>query len=117
MWVGGSSGYTPKDCSLLGSSIRGIFQARVLQWFANSFSKGSFLPRDQTRVSCIAAIWETRVLSLGQEDPLEKEKITHSSTLASKIPRIEEPDGLQSMGSQRVGPTELLHFLSLSSGY
>ena len=46
---------------------------------------------------------ETRVQSLGQEDPLEKEMATHSSTLAWKIPSMEEPGRLQSMGSQRVG--------------
>ena len=45
---------------------------------------------------------ETRVQFLGQEDPLEKEMAIHSSTLAWKIPRMEEPDRLQSMGSQRV---------------
>ena len=46
---------------------------------------------------------ETRVQSLGREDPLEKEMAPHSSTLAWKIPWTEEPGGLQSMGSQRVG--------------
>ena len=46
---------------------------------------------------------EIRVLSLGQEDPLEKEMATHSSILAWEIPWTEEPGGLQSMGSQRVG--------------
>ena len=46
---------------------------------------------------------ETRVQSLGQDDPLEKEMATHSSTLAWKIPWMEEPGGLQSTGSQRVG--------------
>ena len=45
---------------------------------------------------------ETWVWSLGQEDPLEKEMAPHSSTLAWKIPWMEEPGGLQSMGSQRV---------------
>ena len=45
---------------------------------------------------------ETGVLSLGWEDPLEKEMATHSSVLAWRIPRTEEPGGLQSMGSQRV---------------
>ena len=44
-----------------------------------------------------------RVLSLGQEDPLEKAMTTHSSILAWKILRTEEPDGLQSMGSQGDG--------------
>jgi len=46
---------------------------------------------------------ETRVRSLGWEDPLEKEMATHSSVLAWRIPWMEEPGGLQSMGSQRVG--------------
>ena len=46
---------------------------------------------------------ETWVQSLGWEDPLEKEMATHSSTLAWKIPWMEEPGRLQSMGSQRVG--------------
>ena len=43
------------------------------------------------------------VQSLGREDPLEKEMVTHSRTLAWRIPWIEEPGRLQSMGSQRVG--------------
>ena len=46
---------------------------------------------------------ETRARLLGWQDPLEKEMATHSSTLASKIPWMEEPGGLQSMGSPRVG--------------
>ena len=46
---------------------------------------------------------ETRVWSLGQEDPLEKGMATHSSILAWRIPWTEEPGGLQSMGLQRVG--------------
>ena len=48
------------------------------------------------------AIQETWVLYLGQEDSLEKGMATHSSILAWRIPRTEEPGGLQSMGSQRV---------------
>ena len=46
---------------------------------------------------------QTRVRTLGQEDPLEKEKATHSSTLAWKIPWMEERGRLQPMGSQKVG--------------
>ena len=46
------------------------------------------------------AMQETQVLSLGQEDPLEKGTATHSSILAWEIPWTEEPGGLQSMGSQ-----------------
>ena len=54
-------------------------------------------------VKHLPAMRETQVRSLDQEDPPEKEMATHSSTLAWKIPWIEEPSGLQSMGSQRVG--------------
>ena len=42
------------DYSLLGSSVHGIFQARILAWISISFSRASFQPQDQTRVSCIA---------------------------------------------------------------
>ena len=55
------------------------------------------------RVKRLPAMQETRVRSLGWEDPLEKEMATHSSILAWRIPWTEEPGGLQSMGSQRVG--------------
>ena len=55
------------------------------------------------RLKCLPGMQETRVQSLGREDPLEKEMTTHSSTLAWKIPWMEEPGRLQSMGSQRVG--------------
>ena len=54
-------------------------------------------------VKRLPAMQETRVQSLGREDPLEKEMATHSSIHAWKIPWAEEPGGLQSMGSQRVG--------------
>ena len=54
----------PMDCSLPGSFIHGIFQARVLEWVAISFSRGASWPRDQTQVSPIVgrhfAIWATR---------------------------------------------------------
>ena len=52
-------------------------------------------------VKNLPAKQETWVGSLGQEDPLEKGKATHSSILAWRIPWTEEPGGLQSMGSQR----------------
>jgi len=42
------------DCNPPDSSVHGIIQARILEWVAIFFSKGSFQPRDQTRVSCIA---------------------------------------------------------------
>ena len=49
----------------------------------------------------LPAMWETLVRALGQEDPLKEEMATHSSILAWRIPRTEEPGGLQSMGLQR----------------
>ena len=66
-------------------------------------------------VKCLPAIRETRVRSLVREDPLEKEMAIHPSTLAWKIPWTEEPGGLQSMESQRVGhdwATSLIFYLS-----
>ena len=54
-------------------------------------------------VKRLPAMWETRVRSLGQEAPLEKEMATHSSTHAWKILWTKEPGRLQSMGSQTVG--------------
>ena len=53
-------------------------------------------------VKSLPSMQETRVQSLGQEDPLEKEMATHSSIPAWKIPWTEEPGGLQSMGSERI---------------
>ena len=54
------------------------------------------------RVNNLLAMQETWVQSLGQEDPLEKGMVTHSSILAWRIPWTEEPGGLQSTGWQRV---------------
>ena len=53
-------------------------------------------------VKNLPAMWETWIQSLVQEDPLELGLATHSSILAWRTPRIEEPGGLQSKGSQRV---------------
>ena len=50
----------------------------------------------------LCVMWETLVQSLGWEDPLEMEMATHSNILAWKIQWIEEPEGVQSIGSQRV---------------
>ena len=56
-------------------------------------------------VKNLPAIQETQVLFLAQEDPLEQEMATHSSILAWKIPRTEEPGEIQSMGSQESDTT------------
>ena len=69
----------PMDCSLPGSSVHGIFQARVLEWVVIAFSD-----------ECNCAV------------VLEKAMAPHSSTLAWKISWMEEPSRLQSMGSLRV---------------
>ena len=54
-------------------------------------------------IKCLPTMQDTQVLSLGWEDPLEKEMAAHSSILAWRIPRTEEPGELQSVGLQRVG--------------
>ena len=53
-------------------------------------------------VKRLSTMWETQVQSLGREDPLEKEMAILSSTIAWKMPWMEEPGRLQSMGSRRV---------------
>ena len=55
------------------------------------------------RVKNLPAMWEIQVGSLGREEPVEEGMATHFSTLAWGIPWTEEPSGLQSIGSQRVG--------------
>ena len=75
----------PKDCSLSGSSVHGIFQARILGWFAISFSRASFRPRDWTCVSRIAGrcfnIWA--ISDLESEDIILKHR-AESITFFSK---------------------------------
>ena len=63
-------------------------------------------------VKSLPAVWETRVQSLGWEDPLEKEMATYSSLLAWEIPWTEEPGGLPSVGLQESDTTEGLTILS-----
>ena len=63
-----------------------------------------------SEVNHLPAMQETWVRSLGQEDPPQKEMVTHSSTLAWRIPWTEEPGGLQSTGGKESDTTERLHF-------
>ena len=72
-------------------------------WFGGG-GLGSFPGSSVSKES--ACKQETQVQPLGQEDPLEKEMATHSSTLTWKIPQIEEPGRLQSMGSKELDMTE-----------
>ena len=84
-----------------------------IKYFKNDYSDSWYYHRSNSGykrtssfkppVKRLPAMRETWVRSLGREDPLEKEVAIHSSTLAWKIPWTEEPDRLQSMGSQRVG--------------
>ena len=67
------------------------------------FGKSTYASLVAQRVKRLPTLWETRVRTLGWEDPLEKEMATHSSTLAWKIPWTEKSGRLQSMGLQRVG--------------
>ena len=72
----------PVDCSLPGSSVHGIFQARILEWVAISFSRGSSWPRDRTRVSRIGGrhlnLWATR-------EALMKLKLKYSGQRANSL--------------------------------
>ena len=80
-----------------------LLQVITLPSFLNSlFSlyKASLVAQ---MVKNLPARQETRMQSLGREGPLEEEMATHTSVLAWRIPRTEEPGGLQSVGSQRVG--------------
>ena len=92
-----SSSFDPMDCSQPGSSGCGISQVRILEQGAMPSSRRIFWPRFQTR-SLMSTCVGWRVLY-----HLEKEMATHSSTLAWKIPWMEEPGRLELMRSQRVG--------------
>ena len=112
------------DCSPPGSSVHGILQTRILEWVAISFSNSAGDPGSipglgrspgewigyplQCSWVCLVAqmvknppaMWETWVWSQGWEDPLKEGRATHSYILAWRIPRTEEPGGLQSMGTR-----------------
>ena len=80
-----------------------IFRTVLLSVLVIVFFSKKLVAQGAQTVKNLPATWETQVQTLGQEDPLEKETATHSSTLAWKIPWTEEPGWLQTMGSQRVG--------------
>ena len=94
-WFSGSDSLFPKKGAQVQSLVRELDSA----W-------ASLLAQ---RLKCLPPMWETRVWFLGWEDPLDKEMVTHSSSLAWRIPWAEKPGRLQSTGLQRVGTTELLH--------
>ena len=80
-----------------------LFSIKKLFFFNDHRSGYGWASLVSQRLKRLPAMRETWVQSLGQEDPLEKEMATHSSTLAWRIPWTEEPGRLQSTGSQRVG--------------
>ena len=63
----------PMDCSLSDSSVHRIFQARLLEWIAISFSRGSSWPRDRTQVFCIVGRHFYRLSHQGSQSPVKKE--------------------------------------------
>ena len=98
----------PMDCSLPGSSVHGILQARILEWVAIPFSRGS----SPYLLHCRQALYPLSHLGSPSSGSLasnfqrlemcsEKAMATHSSALAWKIPWTEEPCRLQSMGLQQ----------------
>ena len=92
---------TPLDCSPPGSSVHMISQARILEWVAFPFFRGSSSPRDQTSVPCNTGDSGDTGSNPGSGRSPEEGNATHSSILAWEIMWTEEPGGLQSMGSQK----------------
>ena len=83
----------PMACSPPGSPVHGIFQARILEWVAISFSRASSQPRDWTHISCIGrqilyhwVTWEARDATL-QVKPVEK--LEGGAFILSKVPKTE----------------------------
>ena len=100
----GDCSHEIKRCLLLGrkvmTNLDSILESRDITLPTKvHLVKSSLVAQTVKR---LPAMLETQVQSLGQQDPLEKEMAIHSSTLAWKIPWMEEPDRRQSMGSQRV---------------
>ena len=96
-------GITTQLATAVISTCNLIIKSNRALWFPEN-NKVSLLTVNLVAqiVKHLPTIRETGVQSLGQEDPLEKERAVHSSILAWKIPWMEEPDMLQFMGLQRV---------------
>ena len=82
------------DGSLPGSSVHGIFQARILEWATISFSRGSSQPRDRTQISCIAdrrfTVWATRELltSPSKRTTFKGHQHSNATLLLSRFSRV-----------------------------
>ncbi|KAB0341740.1 hypothetical protein FD754_018666 [Muntiacus muntjak] len=125
---------TPWTVAHPGSSVRGLLQAKILEWVAMPSSRGSSQPRDRTQVShilyclsyqgsprilewysilyvyCIYCIYSKKMicLTVGKENMGSEGMAVRSSTLVWRIPRAEEPGGLLSMGHKESDRTEQL---------
>ena len=100
----------PMDCSLPGSSVHGVFQARVLEWVAIAFSTRSSLVAQ--RLKRLLSMQGTWVRSLGREDSLKKEMSTHSSILAGKSHGRRSLVSYSPWGHKELDVTEWLHCLN-----
>ena len=106
----------PVDCSPPGSSVHGILQARVLEWVAISFSRGSSQPRDRTRVSCIAGrrfnLWTTREAKLWEiTKRLDKNLAQFLARLMETLQKYTKLDPTSAEGTV----VRNTHFISQSS--
>ena len=93
----------PRVRGAFWAAIYGVAQSRTwLKWLSSSRSMYMLIPGfpGSSVVKNLPAMQETQVWFLGQEDPFEKERTTHSSILSWQIQWTEEPGGLQSRGSQ-----------------
>ena len=100
-------------CNSMDHKVLRILQARILEWVAFPLLLGILSGAQMVKNQ--PAVQETLVRSLGREDLLEKEMVTHSSILAWRIPWTEEPDGLQFMESPRVRHDLALSFFFYAS--
>ena len=89
----------PRSTTGSSNSPPRIYPGKTTSW-KDTYTLTSQVAQSVKR---LPPMWKTQVQSLGREDPLEKEMAPHSSTLAWKIPWMEEPGRLQSMGLQKVG--------------
>ena len=93
----------PMDWSLPGSSVHGIFQARILKRVVIPFSRGSFQPRDQTRVSCIAGrfftTWATRKNHQTNKDLWKSHQMSKKKIMSSYF--WQNPDWVESLTQMR----------------
>ena len=94
----------PVDCGLWGSSVHGIFQARILEWVAISFSRGSFQPRDWTQVSHTVGrhftVWATKEVQVSKTND-KRAKEGQVSETRHRVWLFATPWAIQSMGFPR----------------